>query len=305
VKTLEAPQDLLVLGFAESREQAEALAEALHCRSAMVAVHHFPDGESKVCLPPELAPRVVMLRSLDRPNDKLVELMIAADAARQLGAEHITLVAPYLCYMRQDMAFEPGEAVSQRIVGKRLAQWFDALVTVDPHLHRIATLQEAVPLGEAARALTAAPLLGALAVDELDNPILLGPDEEAAQWVSVVAGDHGAEWAVCKKLRHGDRHVDIALPDLDFHGRNVVLIDDVASSGETLARCAEQVRDAGAARICAMVTHALFADDALLRVVDAGVSLVWSTDSIPHPSNAVPLVHLLAAGVTHALEASD
>lgn len=301
MKTLEAPKDLLVVGFPDYREQAQALADALHCSYDEAVLHRFPDGESMLRLPPRLPSRVAFVRSLDRPNDKLIELMLAADTARQLGASHVTLVAPYLCYMRQDIAFQAGEAVSQRIIGQHLANWFDALVTVDPHLHRVSTLNEAVPLGESARALTAAPLLGALAMDQMDEPILLGPDEEAAQWVSVVAGDRGGDWAVCTKKRHGDRDVEIALPELEFNGRDVVLIDDVAASGETLARCAEAVRAAGARRVGALVTHALFADDAMARVTDAGISQVWSTDSIPHSSNAVPLVHLLAAGVSHAL----
>ncbi len=97
----------------------------------------------------QLPARAVLLRSLYQPNDKLVELLLAARAARGLGVRHLTLVAPYLAYMRQDIAFHPGEAVSQRIVGPFLASLFDAVVTVDRHLHRVATLPEAVPAAQA------------------------------------------------------------------------------------------------------------------------------------------------------------
>jgi len=301
VKTRPPPQDLMVIGFPDYREPAQALAEALHSTYGEASLHRFPDGESVLRLPSRLPARVALVRSLDWPNDKLLELLLAAETARQLGAEHVTLVAPYLCYMRQDIAFQAGEAISQRIVGKHLASLFNGVVTVDPHLHRIRRLDEAIPLGEAARALTAAPLLGALAADQLDDPILLGPDEEAAQWVLAVAGDWGLDWGVCRKRRHGDRDVDITLPEMDFKGRDVVLIDDVASSGETLARCAEAALAAGARQVCAMVTHALFAEGALQRVTGSGVARVWSTDSIPHSSNSVALTHLLAAGVSQVL----
>ena len=120
----------LVLGFPEGEVQARALAEAAGLPYAGVAVHRFPDGESRVRLPPELPERLVIYRSLDHPNDKLVELALAAAAARELGARDLSLVAPYLCYMRQDKAFVPGEAVSQRIVGALLAGWIGMLVTV-------------------------------------------------------------------------------------------------------------------------------------------------------------------------------
>ena len=128
----------LLLSFDDERHLAEALAQALGVPLRWVERHRFPDGESRLRLPPQLPPRVALLRGLHRPNEKLAELMIVAPAARELGAAQLTLVCPYLAYMRQDMAFTPGEAVSQRHVGQALAAWFDAVITVDPHLHRVA-----------------------------------------------------------------------------------------------------------------------------------------------------------------------
>ena len=139
----------LVLGFPEYAGQGRRLAAAAGLDYADVGIHHFPDGESRVRLPPRLPSRIVFCRSLHRPNDKLVELALAAHTARELGAERLTLVAPYLCYMRQDKAFAPGEAVSQRIAGALIADWFDELITVDPHLHRTLSLEQAVPVGSA------------------------------------------------------------------------------------------------------------------------------------------------------------
>ena len=177
---------------------------------------------------------MALLRGLHRPNEKLAELMIVAPAARELGATQLTLVCPYLAYMRQDMAFQPGEAVSQRHVGQALAGWFDSVITVDPHLHRVATMDEVLP-GRRGVALSAAALLGAWAARHASRPILLGPDEEAAPWVRSAALAQGLEHGTCIKQRSGDREVRVALPDLPFQGREVVLIDDVASTGRTLA----------------------------------------------------------------------
>ena len=151
-----------LLYFDDERPAAERLAAASGLALRPVQRHRFPDGELKLTLPVDgagqLPARAVLLRSLYQPNDKLVELLLAARAARALGVRHLTLVAPYLAYMRQDIAFHPGEAVSQRIVGPFLASLFDAVVTVDPHLHRVATLPEAVPAAQAV-VVSGAPLL--------------------------------------------------------------------------------------------------------------------------------------------------
>lgn len=283
----------LLLAFDDEAHLATPLAGALGVPLQWVARHRFPDGESRLRLPPQLPPRVALLRGLQRPNEKLVELMIAALAARELGAERLTLVCPYLAYMRQDMAFQPGEAVSQRHVGRALAAWFDAVITVDPHLHRVASMDEVVP-GRRGVALSAAPLLGAWAARHAQRPLLLGPDEEAAPWVRSAALAQGLEHATCVKQRSGDREVRVALPDLDIAGREVVLIDDVASTGRTLAVTAEALVARGAAAVDVAVTHALFVDDALAHLARAGVRHVWSTDSVVHASNAVSLVPLLA-----------
>jgi ribose-phosphate pyrophosphokinase len=287
---------MLVLGFPEYAAQAEAMARELGGPFEPVAVHVFPDGESRVRLPPSLPEHVVICRSLDAPNGKLVELMLAAECARSLGAERLTLVAPYLCYMRQDIAFRPGEAVSQRIVGRFLAELFDSLVTVDPHLHRTHSLLEAVPVARAT-ALSAAPAMGKFLAARAERPLLVGPDEEAEQWVQVVAAVSGLEYAVAKKIRHGDERVDVRLPNRDFTGREIVLVDDVASTGHTIAKAVRALRGAGATAVDVLVTHALMVGDAADVLRAAGVGRVWSSDSVGHATNAFPLATMLASAV--------
>ena len=286
----------LVLSLPSSAVAGAALAAELGCASAAVDCHRFPDGESRVLLPPSLPAHVVIHASLEDPDAKLVLLMLVARTARELGATRLTLVAPYLCYMRQDAAFRPGEAVSQRIIGRFLADLFDAVITVDPHLHRVATLAEAVPVPEAI-ALSAAPAIGRMLRDHDMRPLLIGPDEESAQWVAEVAAQSGLEHAVCTKRRSGDRLVEVKLPELQAAGREVMLVDDVASTGRTLIAAARQLKTAGAASIDVAVTHALFVDDALDALRAVGVRRIWSSDSVPHSTNAVRLAPLIAAAL--------
>jgi ribose-phosphate pyrophosphokinase len=287
---------MLVLGFDDSYEQAAGFAAALGQSHECIDVHRFPDGESRVRLPTQLPERVMLFRSLHYPNEKLLEVMLAAEAARHLGAREVTLVAPYLCYMRQDKAFNPGEAVSQRIVGRFLAGLFDALVTVDPHLHRVHDLAEAVPVARPV-SLSAAPAMGQFLADRKAQALLVGPDQESEQWVSTVADRAGLAYVIASKTRSGDRNVEIQLPERDYSGLHAVLVDDLASTGRTLAGAASELLEAGAARVDVLVTHALFVGDALEILMAAGVSEVWSSDSIPHSSNAFALASDLAVAV--------
>ena len=283
----------VLLHFDDEAAPAARLAAACGCALRQIERHRFPDGELRLCLPERLPRVVVVFRGLAYPNEKLVELMLAADTARELGAARVVLVAPYMAYMRQDIAFRPGEAVSQRIVGRYLANLFDAVITVDPHLHRVATLAEAVPAADAL-SLSAAPLLGEFVSRRRREPLLVGPDSEAAHWVASAAAAHGFDHAVCSKVRHGDRNVEIALPDVPVAGRKVVIVDDVASTGHTVAVAAQLMLAAGAASVDLAVTHALFAEGALALVREAGVGEVWSTDAIAHPTNSVPIAPLIA-----------
>jgi len=293
----------LLLCFDDEMARGARIAQAGNLAIARIEKHRFPDGEIKLRLPPVLPKHTIILCSLNDPNEKLIALLLAAHTARDLGAKHLTLVAPYLAYMRQDIAFKAGEAISQRAVGGFLARLFDTLITVDPHLHRVASLQEAVPVAQAI-ALSGAPLLSDLIATRRSNPLLIGPDEESAQWVAQAASRHGFEHAVCRKVRHGDRAVEISLPDFPMTGRQVVLLDDVASTGHTIAQATHLLLQAGARSVDMAVTHALFAGDALQVIGDAGVGEIWSTDCINHPSNAVSLSVPIARALAqvHAAE---
>jgi ribose-phosphate pyrophosphokinase len=289
---LKKPQ--LLLGFADYETPAKNLADTLKIEYASVDIHRFPDGESKLTLPVNLPDTVAFCRSLNQPNSKLVELLIAAQTARQHGALEIILIAPYLCYMRQDIAFNPGEAVSQKIIGKFMAEHFDAVLTVDAHLHRIHDLHEAIPVSQAIN-LSAAELIGEYVKAHVENPLLLGPDEESKQWVQSAAKIGNFELGVALKKRMGDRSVNISLPDISFANRNVVIIDDMASTGQTIIETAKELFQRKAENVYCAVTHALFYEQVTERMQQAGIQSVWSTDSVQHPTNNIPLAKLLAA----------
>ena len=294
---------MLLLGFAESSTQARAVAEQAGLAYAQIDCHRFPDGESRLSLPTELPTRVAIYRSLEQANAKLLELFMLSMALREAGVEQLILIAPYLCYMRQDRAFAPGEVVSQRHVGRLLANHFDGLITVDPHLHRTPQLQQAVPVNCPITLHASVAMAEFLASLPGTPPLLLGPDEESRQWVAEIAAKQGLEFAVANKLRRGDRQVEVQLPSLDYRGRHVMLVDDVVSSGHTLAEASHALLHAGAAQVDCLVTHALFADGAEALMHAAGVEHIYSTDAIIHPSNKLSLAPLLAEALRPLAEA--
>lgn len=280
--------------FAEISGSARRLAALLGVPCEEVSVHRFPDGESlvRVATPLEAGGTAILYRSLDHPNAKLVELLLAAAALRDNGAARVVLVAPYLGYMRQDIAFHPGEAVSQRVIGGLLARHFDAVLTVDPHLHRIATLEEAIP-GIAAISLTAAPVL-AEAIDAADKPVLVGPDSESRQWVEAIAAPLGLDVLVGEKERSGDRAVAMRIDGIKaVRGRRAILVDDVISSGTTLLVAAGLLREAGATCIEALATHCLADAETLATLRKGGIEQVQATDCVPGPVSTLPVAPLL------------
>ncbi len=278
-----------------SAEAARRLAARLGVAAQGIAVHGFPDEEMRVTVG-AAASTTIVFASLDRPNDKLVALLFAAEALRRGGARRLVLAAPYLCYMRQDKAFHLGEAISQRAVGRLLAGLFDRVVTVDAHLHRTKAIGEVFP-GIEADDLSAMPAIAeALRAEGFDPAtVIVGPDEESRPWVADLAARLGLAHAVARKTRASDRSVDITLPDPGMvAGRPALMVDDIVSSGATLIACAQALRAAGVTAIDAVVTHALFAPELVAGLFKAGIRSVKSTDSVPHPTNAIALDGVLA-----------
>ncbi|MBK6007756.1 ribose-phosphate pyrophosphokinase [Ramlibacter ginsenosidimutans] len=293
----------IILALPGAERLAQSLAVHLHCTAATLEVHRFPDGEAVVRLPTSVAgQRTLLVAHLDRPDEKTLPLLFAADAARELGAGELGLVVPYLPYMRQDARFRPGEAITSRTYARLLSSTFDFLVTVDPHLHRWPSLDAIYSIRSVVVA--AAPAMAVWIARNVERPILVGPDSESEQWVADVAKRIGAPWTVMRKERRGDRDVTVTpSQSIDPSGRNPVLLDDIVSSGHTIAAAAEVLRGAGWSQPLCVAVHALLDGEGADLLRRAGVSRVVSCDSVPHASNGIPLAPLLADGVRSLLPA--
>ena len=287
-----------VFAFDEDKGAAQRFAGLLGVPLSIIERRSFPDGESLTRLS-DYAETAIVFRPLHDPNTKLIEIVLAASALADGGSTQRILVAPYLGYMRQDIAFHPGEAVSQRVIGALLGDAFEAFVTADPHLHRTPLL-ETVFGGKPTVSVSAARLIGeAVASRFLDgNTIVIGPDEESTPLTKAAAASAKTPWTVGTKVRHGDRAVELVLPeDAPIAGRNAIIVDDVISSGTTIIACTETSLKRGAIAVHAYATHALCSSQDLDAMTKAGVTSIVSCDSVSHATNGIALAPLLAEAV--------
>lgn len=285
-----------ILYFEDYAAPSIALAEALECPAHQIIRHRFPDGESCLTLPTPLNGDILLCQTLDQPNAKLVEIILAAHTARRLGATRVILVAPYLCYMRQDMEFQPGQAISQRIIGELLGSTFDGVFTVDAHLHRIDKLDEAVTQGIACN-IVASTTIAHFVAEQYPNAVLIGPDSESEQWVAEAAAATGLAYSIASKTRRGDRDVSVDLPDIEVQDRDVVIVDDIVSSAHTAIEAAKVARARGARRVAIACTHALLAPGARELIQQHGIDALWSCDSVLEASNTISLAQPLADAI--------
>jgi ribose-phosphate pyrophosphokinase len=284
-----------VHGFAEDVAAVGRLADLLGARQCLIDLHRFPDGEVMPTVPPSGASSVILYRSLHDANDRLVPLLLAADAYRRAGVGRLVLAAPYLCYLRQDAVFRPGQPLSRDVVCRWLGDAFDRVVTVQAHLHR--TLDLAAVLGVPADDLSIAGELAVLAAGD-DRPLVVGPDVESRVWVAAAAARLGTDWTAFAKTRLGDHSVQLALdPSARIAGRAVLLLDDICSSGGTLELAIARLREAGATSVDVAIAHALFGPEVEARLRAAGARRIISSDSVPHPTNALELAGVLAAAL--------
>lgn len=292
----------VVFAFPDNEDIAQDLIAHLGAEVGEMNIHRFPDGETVTRIHTPVAGRkVILVCTLDRPDDKYLPLIFAAATLRDLGALEVGLIAPYLCYLRQDKRFRDGEGITARYFAKALGQWIDWIVTVDPHLHRIESLSDVYRVPTAV--LHAAPAISNWVRENVSAPLVIGPDSESKQWVAEVADKAGAPYIVLEKTRIGDREVAISMPDnISGSDYTPVLVDDIISTGKTMMETVENLRVAGMAPPVCIGIHAIFAKTAHREFQQIGVKKLITTNSIRHATNAIDLSTIIADGVKRLLK---
>lgn len=273
------------------------LARMLNIEVGEATVRRFPDGESYInVLSPVKAKHVILVCTLHKPDDKLLPLYFFSKTLKEFGASAITLVAPYLAYMRQDKRFHEGEAITSGLFASLMSSFIDRLITVDPHLHRRSSLDEIYSIPS--MALHAAPLISEWIRNNISNALLVGPDGESEQWVSQAAKDANADYIVLQKSRLGDRDVQIIVPDVtQWVGHTPVLVDDIISTAKTMTVTTNYLLQAGYKAPVCIGVHGVFAENAYNDLIAAGAATIITTNSISHITNQISITNLLAGAL--------
>ena len=214
---------------------------------------------------------------------------------KDLGAKSVGIIAPYLPYMRQDIRFHEGEGVTSKYFAQLLNNSLDWLVTIDPHLHRYKTLDEIYTLKNTA--LTSVQYIANYIKQNIQKPLIIGPDGESKQWAEKVANLVDCPYQVLTKQRFGDTDIRISIPHVDsYKDHQPVLVDDIISTGKTMILAAEHLMDAGLPSATCVAVHAVFAKGAYEEMKDKGLNVI-TCNTIPHETNQIDLSELLQQGI--------
>lgn len=283
-----------VISFEANQILAKSIASNLNTEYSTAIVHHFPDGETCVRIQPDhLGKKMIIVCSMFRPDSLITPLIFLAETLRDYGVEKIILVAPYLAYMRQDKRFNEGEGISARYFSRLISEYFDGLVTVDPHLHRIKSLGEVYDIPS--KTIHAAPAVADWIHNNIKSPLLIGPDGESKQWVKELAQLSQSPYVVLEKVRHGDRDVEVSVPEVNKWLQHMpVLFDDIISTGRTMIETINHLKMIGLKAPVCIGIHGVFSDNAYEDLILAGAERVITTNTITHSSNTIDLSSLIS-----------
>lgn len=288
--------EIILFSLPGNEELTANLEQQLKTETGDTTIRQFPDGETYVRILSDVKDKcVVLVATLHQPDEKLLPLYFLSQTAKSLGAKCTCLVAPYLAYMRQDKVFKPGEGITSDYFGKLISGFADSLITVDPHLHRRSSLHEVYKIPS--EVVHAANAISKWVKENVENPVLVGPDSESEQWVSEVAAAAGAPFMVLEKTRHGDRDVEVSMPHVEeFKRHTPVLVDDIISTARTMIETIGHLKNFGMKAPVCIGVHAVFAGSAYQHLINAGAEVV-TCNSIPHESNRIDLSSILAARI--------
>jgi ribose-phosphate pyrophosphokinase len=279
--------EISVVAGPASSDLANNIAVRLEAQLTVASLRIFSDGESSIKLG-KVGKNCVIVQSTHPPTDThLIQLLMMAKKCTDNGAQHLCAVVPYLCYARQDRVFLEGEVVSIDLVAKLFKTvGVKHIITVDIHSQRAMSYFTSI------QNVSSVPLLADYASKmKLHDPIAVSPDAGGANRAMEFARHLDIDVLALKKYRDratGEVTVDEKL-DMDISKRDVIVIDDIISSGGSIIKAAEVLHKKGVGRIFAMCAHALLIREAAQKIKSAGVQDIISTNSVPGEYSKVEL----------------
>jgi len=265
---------MYIVGGTASKTVAEEISKILYVPLARTILKRFPDDELYVCISDDISGENVVIVQTTYPDPNIIELFLLQDAVKEAGAKKITVVMPYFGYGRQDKKFEEGEPISAKTIASLISINADEVITVDPHKEHILDF---FPVS--ASSCSAVPEL-AKYLKEKDIDLVLAPDKGALNRAKQASSIINCDFDYMEKIRIDGTTIEIKPKNLDAQNKNVAIIDDIISTGGTMAKSITELKKHGANKILVACTHGLFAGDAIKKLSSAGCDEIISTDTI-------------------------
>ena len=283
-----------------SKKLGQSIAEALNVEAVPVFFKTFPDGESYIRFNIDSLQNedVAIVQTTSPPQDqRLIQLLLMADNALEMKARSITAVVPYFAYSRQDKRFLAGEAFSVKTIVKLLENCgVNRIITVNTHNPKVLKTFK-IPVED----LSAIPLLAEYfkAKDLVENPVSLSVGKKALSVAkeadSVLKG--GFDY-VSTQRDVVTGNVTLEEKELQIKNRDVIIFDDIISSGGTMAKAVKLVKEQGAKKVYVACVHPLLMGDAKKRILKNGAEEIIGTDSVPSSVSKVSIAPLISKALT-------
>jgi ribose-phosphate pyrophosphokinase len=291
-------EEVSVIAGPSSFDLAARIARKLDTDLVTVDVRIFEDGESKLRFGKTEKKCCIIVQSTYPPTDRhLLQLLMMIKKCADCKVHKIYAVIPYLAYARQDREFLDGEVVSMAVVARLLeAAGTAQLITVDIH-SPFALSHFAIDVQN----ISSIPILASYALNNisLDSPIVVSPDSGGKERAAEFARILNVDMIALRKFRDRDTgrlSIDERL-DTNVEGRDVILVDDMISSGSSIAEACKVLKKRKSAKVYAICTHALLIGNAVSTIKAAGVEDVIATNSVPNKSAKVDLSPIISANL--------
>ena len=279
---------MIIIGGSASTKLAKEIAYELGCDYIKAGTTRFPDGECYTRLDTESLNDDVAIVQNTYPDGNLIELLLIEDAAKRLGAKSITVVIPYFGYARQDRVFKNGEPESAKVMCEIIGLKADRVITVD--LHKEDTLGY---FKCKTKDIKAAEAIADYFMDK-GIDIVMSPDIGAAGRAKDVGTRMGVSYDHLNKTRISGTEVQIKPANSNCEGKNILIVDDMISTGGTIMAATEQLKAAGAKSVVVACTHGVFINNALPRLKESALDCVYCCDTLESEVSTISVAKIVA-----------
>jgi len=265
---------MYIIGGTASKTVAEDLSKKLSAPLANTISKRFPDNEFYMRIIDDISKEHVVIVQTTYPDPNIVELLLIQNAVVEAGAKEISVVIPYFGYARQDTRFKEGEPISAKAMASLIGINADRVITVDPHKEYILDF-----FSTSAFSCSAVPEL-AKYLKKKNIDMILAPDKGALKRAKQASEIIQCNFDYMEKTRIDGETIEIKPKKLDAQNKNVGIIDDIISTGGTMAKSIQELKKHGAKNVFVACTHGLFAGDAVKKLNAAGCNEIISTDTV-------------------------